>query len=562
VPTTSGRYELLDRIAKGGMAELFRARAVGEQGFAKLLAIKRILPEWANDPVFVQMLIDEARMAANLSHPNIVQVYELGRDEEGWFIAMELVTGPNLAALLRKLEDAGRRMPVACALDIAIQLLEALDYAHKTTDAQGHPLHLIHRDVSPENLLLTTTGTVKLADFGVAKAKNRLHKTQVGALKGKLPYMSPEQVRGEEIDARSDIFAAGLVLWECLAGRIRFDAGDEYSLMEQVSGNRAPSLKELGVQVPAELEQTLARALADSPADRPASAGELAQELVRFHRRAFPDYVPAVLGDLVAESFRAELDRLAAKLQKLQSGADAPMGFAGGAVAAEARVSTGPAKPVCRPRKVPAVEVEHERPTAPVTRLLPDAGRAGEVAAIDAAIRTAEREEKASAKPAKGVGMPMLIAAFALAVGIGVGAVALLDRAGGNAKTVAADAADGSVGNEAEVAEQRAAEAAAAQKPAARSTGTAEPVPKNAQTKKAPSADSGLMGLLDVYCKPDCEVVEGDKTLGLSPLRGLALPVGRHRLTVRNRMLNLQKPLVVDIQPGATTVRSVNLVLR
>ncbi|MBI5543823.1 MAG: serine/threonine protein kinase, partial [Deltaproteobacteria bacterium] len=325
---SASRYELLDRIAIGGMAELFRARIVGEQGFYKIVAIKRVLPKYSADKIFAQMLVDEARIVSHLSHPNVVEVYELGRDTEGrLFMALELVQGPSLASLQAKLLSAGSRLPEACALDVIIHLLEALDYAHRMTDPAGRPLNLVHRDVSPDNLLLTREGGVKLTDFGVAKARGRITKTQVGTIRGKLAYMSPEQACGRDVDGRADIFAAGLMLWEALAGRMHYEAPSDHELGQRVAAGRTRPLAEVGVVAAQEIEAALTKALAFHPDARYPRAGDFARDLAIHHRRTYPDYSPSQLGALVEGHFGSRFQLLADRLRRFTSGEERPSGW-------------------------------------------------------------------------------------------------------------------------------------------------------------------------------------------------------------------------------------------
>ncbi len=203
-PVRFGKYLLLERLSIGGMAEVFLAKTFGIEGFAKLVAIKRILPAMADDADFVQMFIDEAKIAGQLSHPNICQIYELGRIDGAYFIAMDYVRGKDALQLISRFRRLRCRMPLAMAAFIAARACEALDHAHRRADAQGRPLNIIHRDVSPQNILVSYAGEVKLIDFGIAKAVSRSAHTQAGVLKGKFGYMSPEQVRGEPLDRRSD----------------------------------------------------------------------------------------------------------------------------------------------------------------------------------------------------------------------------------------------------------------------------------------------------------------------------------------------------------------------
>ena len=215
-PYRLGRYEILRPLARGGMAELFLARATGIQGFEKLVVVKRILPEMARDTDYVEMFLEEARLAAGLHHSNIVQVYDIGEDEAAPFFAMEYLHGEDVRTLLRAAALRRARVPVEHALSIAIGVAAGLHHAHEKRDPDGRPLGIVHRDVSPHNVAVTFDGGVKLLDFGVAKTRRRASATRHGTLKGKLGYMSPEQCRGDELDRRSDVFAVAILLWELL----------------------------------------------------------------------------------------------------------------------------------------------------------------------------------------------------------------------------------------------------------------------------------------------------------------------------------------------------------
>ena len=332
----SNRYELLDKIAKGGMAEVYRARRLGTRGYDALVAVKRILPERSEDTNFVEMLIDEARITAQLKHPNIAQLYELACDETGYFLVMELLLGPNFAALIDKLKVQGRHLPQACAIEVVIQLLRALDYAHNKRDASGRPLNLVHRDISPDNLLLGPRGEVKLIDFGVAKAKDRLaDKTKAGMIKGKFSYLAPERLRTTACDGRADLFSAALVLWEALAGRIRFDAEDDRELIEQIEANQAPSFREMDVEIAPQLEAILDRALRTRPDERYQTAAEFLDALERYQRRFNPEDNTARLGKLVASSFKEELRWLEEARLKFQEGRLKPLCIVGGGIVEE-----------------------------------------------------------------------------------------------------------------------------------------------------------------------------------------------------------------------------------
>ena len=308
---TTARYQLLEKVATGGMAQLFKARVVGPEGFDKLVAVKRILETYSSDEEFVRMFIDEARLAALLTHPNVVQVFELGRDaEQNLFLAMELVNGVELASLLDRHTARRKRMPEAAALEIMIQVLRGLHHAHCKTDIRGRPLHLVHRDVSPQNILVTTEGVAKLLDFGVAKARGRLTETQAGLVKGKLLYMSPEQSRNKPIDARTDQFAAALVLWECLVGEPCYTFPSEPLLLRAVALGDVRTFEQVGVSVDPELEAAVMAALGHKPDQRFETCEDFANALLRYKQRNYPSYTPTMLGKLVHETCPTEVDAI------------------------------------------------------------------------------------------------------------------------------------------------------------------------------------------------------------------------------------------------------------
>lgn len=281
-PIRFGKYVLLDRINVGGMAEVFKAKAFGVEGFEKIVAIKRILPTMSEDDEFIKMFVDEARITVQLHHENIVQVHELGREADQYYIAMEYVSGRDMRQVLDAMKKRGQRIPVATAAYIAANVAEGLDYAHHKTDASGKNLKLIHRDVSPQNILVSYDGAVKITDFGIAKAEDRASKTQAGVLKGKFAYMSPEQVRGQEIDGRSDIFAVGILLYEMVTGERLFLGESDFSTLDKVRKAEVQPPTELNTDLPAELEAIILKALAREPDERFLRGAELAEALERF----------------------------------------------------------------------------------------------------------------------------------------------------------------------------------------------------------------------------------------------------------------------------------------
>jgi serine/threonine protein kinase len=280
-----GQYLLLDRIATGGMAEVFRAKRKGVEGFEKIVAVKRILPHLSHNKDFIEMFIDEAKMVAGLSHPNIVQIFELGKIDDTYFIAMEYVDGKDLRTILTEVRAKGIVPDVDLAALIISKVGSALEYAHRQCDAEGRELRIVHRDVSPQNILISREGEVKLVDFGIAKAAIKAHHTDSGSLRGKLMYMSPEQAWGRPIDNRSDIFSLGVVLFEMLTGRNLFIGDSEMSILERVRQANVLPPSTLNPAVPIELEAVATRALRREPEERYQDASEMLVHLDTYLRR-------------------------------------------------------------------------------------------------------------------------------------------------------------------------------------------------------------------------------------------------------------------------------------
>jgi len=278
-PLEFGQYTLLDRIALGGMAEVWKARMKGVEGFQKTVAIKKILPHLTDSTDFVTMFVDEAKLAAQLNHTNIIHIYDLGKIDDDYYIAMEFVDGKDLRTILNTAREKNEPLPLSLSLLVASRLAAALDHAHRQKDFEGRPLGLVHRDVSPQNVLISFDGDIKLCDFGIVKAVSKASKTQMGALKGKLQYMSPEQAWGRPVDARSDIFSLGTLLFEMLTGRRLFAGESEMSVLDAVREGRIQAPRDLDPRVPLEVNATVLRALAREPKNRFQTAGDLQREI-------------------------------------------------------------------------------------------------------------------------------------------------------------------------------------------------------------------------------------------------------------------------------------------
>ncbi len=280
--TTLGKYEILRKIATGGMAEIYLARSRGAAGFEKLVVIKRILPNVAEDPTFVQMFLDEARLAATLQHPNIADVYDVGEAEGTPFFAMEYVHGQDVRNIRMTARKRDETVPLAISLAIIHGTASALDYAHEKRGNDGKSIGLVHRDVSASNVIVSYDGAIKLLDFGIARASSRTHKTQVGTLKGKIPYMSPEQCRGSELDRRSDLFSLGVVAFELTVGRRPFRGESDFEVMDQIVHKGAPTPSSLMRDYPPELEAIVMKLLAMKQADRYQTAEDMLHDLDPF----------------------------------------------------------------------------------------------------------------------------------------------------------------------------------------------------------------------------------------------------------------------------------------
>jgi len=397
-----GEYEIVSRLHAGGMATLFLGKRFGAAGFSKHVAIKVVHPHLASDEMFVRMFVDEALLSARIQHPNVVHVEELGEANGTYFLVMEYLHGCSLSQLLKTLRRENRTLALEAAVHIALALADGLQGAHEAKGASGEQLSVVHRDVSPQNVLLSYQGHIKLIDFGIAKARGQGDPSTSGILKGKIRYMSPEQARGQILDRRSDIYSLGVVLWEMLTMRRLFDADSELALLDQVRSPHIVPPSTFNRVVPFALDHVVMWALDPDPSRRPATAQEL--------RRALADAVPAALS--------IDASQLAHFLAAL-------MGEQRDAVPAGVEASSRP--PRVDPQK--ATEVLAAMTTlALAVAVTPDSARAsGDRAAVRAAAEpapAAEREGARARRPRSGRGRWLaLVAAIMIA-----GAAAVLLR--------------------------------------------------------------------------------------------------------------------------------------
>src|SRR5260221_12152621 len=297
--TPLGKYKLVKLIASGGMAEVYLAKKAGAAGFEKLVCRKRILPHLARDKQFVEMFLNEARLAARLDHPNIVSIFDLGEANGNYFIAMEFIDGPSLRAIHKRAEERGEFLPIPELLKIISMAAGGLQYAHDLTAPDGKPLGLVHRDISPDNVLVHRNGSAKVVDFGIAKAAKSSSQTRTGTLKGKVAYMPPEQLRGEQLDRRTDVFALGVVLYEMLAGKRPWEGTSEVALIGKIMTEEPQPLGELRTDAAPELVAIVDRALAKDRSQRYQSCHELQADLENLLVQMGQTITPARVSDFV-----------------------------------------------------------------------------------------------------------------------------------------------------------------------------------------------------------------------------------------------------------------------
>jgi serine/threonine protein kinase len=296
------RYRITERVAAGGMAEVFRGVAESLHGFRKNIAIKRILPSLTKNKKFVAMFLDEARLSLLLQHANIVQVFDIGHADDTYFIVMEYVDGVDLKGIMEWRRKINRRIPIAPTLYIITEICKGLSYAHELLNPEnGKPLGIVHRDISPPNVLISKQGEIKVVDFGLAKATSQIETTDPGVVKGKMSYLSPEAARGEEVDHRADIFAVGILLYEMLTGKRLFYGETDYQTVELVRNAKIPPIKPQNPEVEPELEDVVRKALAKRKEDRFQSANDIQDALAQYSYSRGLKVISRDISDLVRQ---------------------------------------------------------------------------------------------------------------------------------------------------------------------------------------------------------------------------------------------------------------------
>lgn len=562
---TIGRYTLLRRIAKGGMAEVYLARSDGASGVSKQVALKRILPQHAHNERFVAMLVDEAKIAVTLAHPNIAQVFEFGLEAEDFFLVMEHVPGPSLADLLRRIDaraPPGRTLglPIRHAVHVVAEVARGLEHAHTRTDVRGRPLGIVHRDVSPQNVLVSYGGDVKLIDFGIARARNRLAETQAGVIKGKLRYLAPEIAAGEEPDHRADVYCCGIVLFELLTGEALYAPASDFEAIEMATRGVVRSPRASNPAVPAELDALVRRTLSRDRAGRPPTARALQDDLRRFLNHFDPGFVESQFGEFVSELFAAERARdraldVAAEMLSRRSTEEAtefgPSPYRS-IVAAEAPAPRPEAEPVeAQPPRTRAARWWWGAPVA--------AGALAYALARPAPPPDPVPEAEAEASPMLGTlelsispPVPVRVELDGAVLADGATPPLLLRAAPGLVHRLEISA-DGYEPHEsrAEVGAGRTTRIELTLEPKAPPPTTTAPVPSPRGPTSPPPAQERprrRFGHLLVNSRPASVVWIGGRKLGETPVR-TRLPAGRHRVTLEGPG-GAKKVVIVQIRAG------------
>lgn len=307
-PKPFGKYFLVEKIAVGGMAEIYKAKTFGVDGFEKLLAIKKILPHYSADKEFIAMLTDEAKLVVRLSHTNIVQIYDLGKVGDDYYISMEYIEGVNLREVITRAKEVKETIPLPICFYIASEMCKGLDYAHGKRDDGGEPLHIVHRDISPQNILLSFEGETKIVDFGIAKAAMNVSHTTAGILKGKITYMSPEQAIGKPVDGRTDVFSTALLLYEMITGERFFNGETQLEVLNKIRDTKI-TVANFDSRIPDEVKPILAKALNYNPNDRYETAGDFQIALTKLLYSRYVDFSPKKLASLIKKWFSEELKK-------------------------------------------------------------------------------------------------------------------------------------------------------------------------------------------------------------------------------------------------------------
>ena len=581
-----GQYEVLKRLAVGGMGEIFLARQTAIKGFERLAIIKTLLQDDSDDDERTEMFLAEARIAGLLNHPNIVQIYDVGEQDGTYYIAMEFVDGDTTAALIRAALKAGRHAwwPF---VPLVAQAARALHYAHGATDPGGKPLHLVHRDISPQNIMVRRDGVTKVVDFGIAKVSSDGVRTKTGIIKGKLAYMSPEQLKAEVLDGRSDLYALGVVAWELTTGRRMFHNVPDVDIFKTIMDGAFAKPTDLIADFPKSLEAAIMKTLALNPADRFQTGQEMADALDAVvvaagdeAKENVPDYVESLIGDAVrhrtntginAGAVAAEQRRMAATPSRGNLSRSAMMG---GAPAVDPDMpATEAGRALSELSEVSDLKTVHTASMVPPV-----------TASRSAPAATADGPPAASAARGAGstVGAAFGGALLALLVAAGGAYVFMNNRA--SVPTAAAPTPTAPAPAPAAAPAAPPPPAPAPQQPAVATAPPAavqpapeprhEPKPRTSPRRPAPhrapppaevarpapaTAAAPAPGYLSLASEPWATVSLGGRQLGTTPLFKVELPAGTHELKLVNEAEKRSRTLTITIHPGKVTLKKVTL---
>jgi serine/threonine protein kinase len=518
-PVSFGKYELVSRLAAGGMAEIFLARTKSIQGFEKYLVIKRILGHRTQDPEFVRMFLDEARVAATLDHPNIVQIYDVGHVDNEYFIAMEYLRGHNLIEIVRAGAKLGyAKPPLEHVVSILTQCCAGLNYAHEKRDFEGRSLEIVHRDVTPQNVVVSFDGSVKVVDFGIAKAATREVETLAGTLKGKIGYMSPEQCRGAPVDRRSDVFAVGIILFELTTGKRLYHERSDFDTLKKIIEGPVPSPRDLLPFYPAFLNAIVVRCLQKNPDDRYQTARDLHSDLDAFGRDnqlvtgtvPLSQYMERIYADELATHKSADAAAMATAAQVTMTGSSAS--YLG---ESSRRTSSPMATPLAEARRQHMVRLGLQAAIAVLLVLL-----GGGVVFWQTRKNDPRGTVTTAAVPAA---QPLAPAAAAS------GAAAAPKGSAPGLPLAAA--------------------------PATGATVAATPAPVAHEARPKPVAKPGDAHIT-VASEPRCELLVDGVPYGNTPLIDLAVPAGKHTIVLLNSAANIRESKKVALREGELWTRS------
>ncbi len=538
-----GRYAVERLLARGGMAEVYLGKAEGPGGFSKVVVIKRILPELAEDPAFVEMFLSEARLAATLSHPNVVQVFDFGEHGGQYFLAMEYIRGETLRAIGKTHVRLNKPLPAEWVVRAVIGVCEGLHYAHELCDEAGVSRNIVHRDVTPDNILISSGGIPKLLDFGIAKAATNVHRTAAGTVKGKYAYMSPELIRGEETGRQLDVYALGVTLYELLAQRRPFESPTELGLMKTILDGTARPLSELGFD--AALAEIVGTAMHPTPEGRYADAHELQLALEDWLDASGKKVGATELAAVVAEVTRLRSGQSVTNLAPVKG---TPVSGVGHTSEPKPGLPGEPGTPAPRPSSPGVRHGSQPKPVVLGTLLeeglpLLDVTVARPFVPPDAPAPAARPPSRLALVASLGAGLGLL--------GIG-GAFFLGSRSSAPAPVVIVQEVAPPpalvVAAPVTTPTPRRPEPAAATEPAA--VAAAVVAPKQKSPESGPPAVKGDDGYLTLRTDPWCDVYLGNEKLGTTPLVRTPVPSGKLNLVLRNAHAGAVRKLSLTIEPG------------